>query len=168
MPLLPRGGLCGGLSSRSEQSRQLRWRRAGLYPGDRGCLQRPSFIDVQLSRSVTLLAVQLLHRACHSATLDSVNVESFRERAGGDSDLADPHASASPDQRFLSDCAPSELTATLRLESNPLAHRLGALESVGPIERVASQGDWPPAARCLTGPPWRQAAPSSGGTRARR
>lgn len=70
-----------------------------------------------------------------------MEVERFRERARLHAALADPHRLAIAEQLSLSDCAPSELSATLEIESNLLAHHLAALESVGLIERLTSQGD---------------------------
>jgi ArsR family transcriptional regulator, arsenate/arsenite/antimonite-responsive transcriptional repressor / arsenate reductase (thioredoxin) len=70
-----------------------------------------------------------------------MNLELFRERANLHSALADPHRLAIADQLTLSDRAPSELAATLDIESNLLAHHLTTLENVGLIERLTSQGD---------------------------
>jgi len=70
-----------------------------------------------------------------------MNVESFRRRAKVHAALADPYRLAIADRLTLCECAPSELAATLDIESNLLAHHLAALESVGLIERLVSQGD---------------------------
>jgi ArsR family transcriptional regulator, arsenate/arsenite/antimonite-responsive transcriptional repressor / arsenate reductase (thioredoxin) len=70
-----------------------------------------------------------------------MNVESFRPQAKVHAALADPLRLAIADQLTVCDCAPSELAATLDVESNLLAHHLAALESVGLIERLTSQGD---------------------------
>jgi len=73
--------------------------------------------------------------------IESMNVELFRRRAKVHAALADPYRLAIADQLTLGDCAPSELAASLDIESNLLAHHLAALESVGLIERLVSQGD---------------------------
>lgn len=70
-----------------------------------------------------------------------MEIECFREQARLHGALADPHRLAIADQLLLSDWAPSELATTLGIESNLLAHHLTAMESVGLIERVVSQGD---------------------------
>ncbi|MGH2687812.1 MAG: helix-turn-helix domain-containing protein [Actinomycetota bacterium] len=62
-------------------------------------------------------------------------------RAGLHAALADPHRLAIVDRLVLSDRAPSELQAALRVDSNLLAHHLGVLERSGLVERVVSQGD---------------------------
>ncbi|MBO0694383.1 MAG: helix-turn-helix domain-containing protein [Acidimicrobiaceae bacterium] len=70
-----------------------------------------------------------------------MNLELFTQRAKVHAALGDPLRLAIADQLTLCDRAPSELAATLEIESNLLAHHLAALESVGLIERLTSQGD---------------------------
>jgi ArsR family transcriptional regulator, arsenate/arsenite/antimonite-responsive transcriptional repressor / arsenate reductase (thioredoxin) len=55
--------------------------------------------------------------------------------------LADPHRLAIVDELTLSDRAPSELRAQLRIGSNLLAHHLDVLEAAGLLVRLGSDGD---------------------------
>ena len=55
--------------------------------------------------------------------------------------LGDPHRLAIVETLALSDRAPSELSATLGIDSNLLAHHLKVLEDVGLVERFVSDGD---------------------------
>ena len=55
--------------------------------------------------------------------------------------LADPHRLEIVDELALSDRSPSELSASLAIGSNLLAHHLKVLEDASVVERVASAGD---------------------------
>jgi DNA-binding transcriptional ArsR family regulator len=55
--------------------------------------------------------------------------------------LADPHRLEIVDELAMSDRAPSELSASLAIGSNLLAHHLRVLEEAGVVERLASAGD---------------------------
>jgi ArsR family transcriptional regulator, arsenate/arsenite/antimonite-responsive transcriptional repressor / arsenate reductase (thioredoxin) len=55
--------------------------------------------------------------------------------------LADPHRLEIVDELAISDRSPTELTRSLAIGSNLLAHHLGVLEQVGLVERHASDGD---------------------------
>ena len=55
--------------------------------------------------------------------------------------LADPHRLEIVDELALSDRSPSELSASLAIGSNLLAHHLRVLEDASVVERVASAGD---------------------------
>lgn len=70
-----------------------------------------------------------------------MHVESLASRARLYAALGDPHRLAIVDELCLSDRSPSELAATLGIDSNLLAHHLGVLEQLGVVERVVSQGD---------------------------
>lgn len=70
-----------------------------------------------------------------------MQAERISERARVHAALADPHRLAIVDQLVSSDRAPTELAASLGIDSNLLAHHLRVLEELSMIERVASQGD---------------------------
>lgn len=55
--------------------------------------------------------------------------------------LADPHRLQIVDELVLSDRSPSELTSSLGIASNLLAHHLDVLADAGVIERLTSAGD---------------------------
>jgi ArsR family transcriptional regulator, arsenate/arsenite/antimonite-responsive transcriptional repressor / arsenate reductase (thioredoxin) len=55
--------------------------------------------------------------------------------------LADPHRLEIVDELATSDRSPSELSASLAIGSNLLAHHLGVLEDAGIVERLSSAGD---------------------------
>jgi ArsR family transcriptional regulator, arsenate/arsenite/antimonite-responsive transcriptional repressor / arsenate reductase (thioredoxin) len=70
-----------------------------------------------------------------------MDLERLRQRADAHAALADIHRLAIVDELTLADRTPSELAATLGIESNLLAHHLATLEGAGLIERIVSQGD---------------------------
>ncbi|HEY2302067.1 MAG TPA: helix-turn-helix domain-containing protein [Acidimicrobiales bacterium] len=70
-----------------------------------------------------------------------MDTEQVSRRARLHAALGDPTRLAIVDELTTSDRSPSELADMLHLDSNLLAHHLGALEQLGIIERVASQGD---------------------------
>ena len=70
-----------------------------------------------------------------------MDTERISARARLHAALGDPSRLAIVDELTTSDRSPSELADMLHLDSNLLAHHLGALEQLGIIERVASQGD---------------------------
>jgi len=55
--------------------------------------------------------------------------------------LADPHRLEIVDELVMSDRSPSELSASLSIGSNLLAHHLRVLEEAGIVERLSSAGD---------------------------
>ena len=55
--------------------------------------------------------------------------------------LADPHRLEIVDELAMSDRSPSELSTSLAIGSNLLAHHLGVLEEAGIVERLSSAGD---------------------------
>lgn len=63
------------------------------------------------------------------------------QRAAVHAALGEPTRLAIVDELAISDRAPSELGARLRLPGNLLAHHLDVLERVGLVERVVSSGD---------------------------
>lgn len=71
----------------------------------------------------------------------STELHTADARAALHAALADPHRLAIVDELALSDRSPSELSATLELGSNLLAHHLGVLDKVGLVERVESRAD---------------------------
>jgi ArsR family transcriptional regulator, arsenate/arsenite/antimonite-responsive transcriptional repressor / arsenate reductase (thioredoxin) len=66
---------------------------------------------------------------------------SLSRRAAIHAALADPHRLEIVDELAMSDRAPSELSASLAIGSNLLAHHLRVLEEAGVVERLASAGD---------------------------
>jgi protein-tyrosine-phosphatase len=66
---------------------------------------------------------------------------SIAERAAIHAALADPHRLAIVDELAMSDRSPSELSASLSIGSNLLAHHLRVLEEAGIVERSSSAGD---------------------------
>lgn len=69
------------------------------------------------------------------------NTDDLRLRAAVHAALAEPTRLAIVDELVLSDRSPSELTASLHVGSNLLAHHLEALEDAGLIRRLPSDGD---------------------------
>jgi ArsR family transcriptional regulator, arsenate/arsenite/antimonite-responsive transcriptional repressor / arsenate reductase (thioredoxin) len=63
------------------------------------------------------------------------------KRAAMHGALADPHRLEIVDELAMSDRSPSELSASLAIGSNLLAHHLGVLEEAGIVERLSSAGD---------------------------
>jgi ArsR family transcriptional regulator, arsenate/arsenite/antimonite-responsive transcriptional repressor / arsenate reductase (thioredoxin) len=55
--------------------------------------------------------------------------------------LGEPVRLAAAEHLLLTDASPGELSATLGLSSNLMAHHLGVLENAGLIRRVRSEGD---------------------------
>lgn len=72
---------------------------------------------------------------------DVASQGSLVHRAALHAALADPHRLAIVDELTLSDLAPSELQAQLRIGSNLLAHHLDVLEAAGLLVRLGSDGD---------------------------
>jgi protein-tyrosine-phosphatase len=71
-----------------------------------------------------------------------MNVErSLTGRAAIHAALADPHRLVIVDELAMSDRSPSELSASLSIGSNLLAHHLRVLEEAGIVERSSSAGD---------------------------
>jgi ArsR family transcriptional regulator, arsenate/arsenite/antimonite-responsive transcriptional repressor / arsenate reductase (thioredoxin) len=62
-------------------------------------------------------------------------------RAAMHAALADPHRLEIVDELAMSDRSPSELSASLAIGSNLLAHHLAVLEETGIVERLSSAGD---------------------------
>ncbi|MGH2636676.1 MAG: helix-turn-helix domain-containing protein, partial [Actinomycetota bacterium] len=71
----------------------------------------------------------------------SGELSSLGARAAIHSALADPHRLAIVDELAFSDRSPSELSESLEIGSNLLAHHLGVLERAGVVERLGSAGD---------------------------
>ncbi len=67
--------------------------------------------------------------------------DNLERRAALHAVLGDPGRLALVEQLLLGDAAPSELGESLRMPSNLLAHHLNALERVGLVQRVRSEGD---------------------------
>ncbi|HEY3023791.1 MAG TPA: ArsR family transcriptional regulator [Actinomycetota bacterium] len=66
---------------------------------------------------------------------------SIARRAAIHAALADPHRLEIVDELAMSDRSPSELSASLAIGSNLLAHHLRVLEEAGIVERLSSAGD---------------------------
>lgn len=73
--------------------------------------------------------------------IESILGDRTLRRAGIHAALAEPHRLAIIDELVLSDRSPSELRATLGMDSNLLAHHLHVLARLKLIERSESQGD---------------------------
>lgn len=65
----------------------------------------------------------------------------FERRATIHAALADPRRLEIVDELMLSERSPSELSSSLAMGSNLLAHHLGVLQQAGLVERLASAGD---------------------------
>jgi protein-tyrosine-phosphatase/DNA-binding HxlR family transcriptional regulator len=77
-----------------------------------------------------------------STNIDSMDgALSLAERATIHAALADPHRLEIVDELTMSDRSPSELGASIDIDSNLLAHHLAMLEEAGLVERLASAGD---------------------------
>lgn len=72
--------------------------------------------------------------------IESILGDRTLRRAGIHAALAEPHRLAIIDELVLSDRSPSELRATLGMDSNLLAHHLHVLARLKLIERSESQG----------------------------
>lgn len=71
----------------------------------------------------------------------TVRDDSLAQRAARHAALGDPTRLAIVDELTVSDRAPSELAARLRLPTNLLAHHLATLERADLVERAVSSGD---------------------------
>ncbi len=70
-----------------------------------------------------------------------VERDSVERRAALHAVLGDPGRLALVERLLLGDAAPSELGESLRMPSNLLAHHVNALERVGLVQRIRSEGD---------------------------
>jgi ArsR family transcriptional regulator, arsenate/arsenite/antimonite-responsive transcriptional repressor / arsenate reductase (thioredoxin) len=66
---------------------------------------------------------------------------SMAQRTAVHAALADAHRLEIVDELAISDRSPTELSRSLAIGSNLLAHHLGVLEKAGLVERLASNGD---------------------------
>jgi ArsR family transcriptional regulator, arsenate/arsenite/antimonite-responsive transcriptional repressor / arsenate reductase (thioredoxin) len=71
----------------------------------------------------------------------SMEQAGLAERVAIHAALSDPHRLAIVDELAMSDRSPSDLSTSLDIGSNLLAHHLGVLEETGIVERLPSAGD---------------------------